>query len=107
MMRGPLNELGDEILAVNRANGWEVLSPEAWAEPRHVPGALALIHSEVSEALEGFRGNDKANFEEEMADTLIRVLDCACGLGIDMDAAVARKLAANRLRGFRHGGKRL
>lgn len=106
----PLNALGREIIEINRANGWNVCTPNDWRgdgiQSVYKLGAvLALIHSEVSEALEALRKNDRANFEEELADTLIRVLDCATGLGIDMDANVRAKLAKNRTRGFRHGGK--
>ena len=104
----PLNDLGHEIREINKANGWRVTTPSEWdgeVHPREVPAILALVHSEVSEALEAFRNRDRANFEEELADVLIRVLDLAIGLGIDMDEAVAAKLAKNRARGFRHGGK--
>ena len=109
MSYGPptLNERADEINKINRANGWEVLTPEDWSDARRVPTVLALIHSEVSEALEGFRHDDKANFAEELADILIRVLDCSGGLGIDLDNEVRKKLAKNRERGFKHGGKRV
>lgn len=102
-----LKTLGLEIIEINKANGWNVTTPDDWGDTYKVPGVLALIHSEVSEALEGFRGGDKANFEEELADVLIRVLDCATGLGLDLDTAVAAKLDKNRARSFRHGGKRL
>lgn len=102
-----LKELGTEIIEINTANGWNVLTPEQWEDTYKIPGILALIHSEVSEALEGFRAGDKENFEEELADVLIRVLDCASGLGLDLDKAVADKLSKNRKRAFRHGGKRL
>lgn len=99
--------MGQEILTINRANGWTVATPESWDDERHIPALLCLIHSEVSEALEGFRHGDRENVAEELADTLIRVLDLACGLGIDMDGEVERKLAKNRERGLRHGGKRI
>jgi len=102
-----MNELAKEIIAINTANGWNVLKPEQWDDTYKVPAILALIHSEVSEALEGFRKNDAANFAEEMADVLIRVLDCTGGLGIDIDAAVRAKLEKNKTRGFRHGGKKV
>lgn len=72
-----------------------------------VPAVLALIHSEVSEALEAFRKDDRDNFAEELADVVIRTLDCAGGLGIDLEKAVLAKLEKNRGRGFRHGGKRV
>lgn len=71
------------------------------------PRILALIHSEASEALEAFRKDDRENFAEELADVLIRVLDCGGGLGIDLDATVAAKLEKNRSRGYKHGGKRV
>lgn len=43
----------------------------------------------------------------ELADVIIRALDTAARLGIDIDAEVAPKLAYNRTRGHRHGGKAL
>lgn len=73
-----------------------------------IPAILALIHSEVSEALEEFRKAHRIeHFGEELADVIIRVLDCTAGLGIDIDAAVRAKLEVNRTRGFKHGGKRV
>ncbi len=102
-----LNDLASEIREINQANGWSVTHSEDWGMPYKVPAILALIHSEVSEALEAFRKNDSVNFAEELADVLIRVLDCCPGLGIDVDAAVQAKLEKNRTRGYRHGGKRI
>ena len=95
-----LNDLGQEIIEINRENGWNVTTPEDWKQPYKIPAVLALIHSEVSEALEGFRHDDAPNFAEELADVLIRVLDCSAGLGIDMDAAVAEKLEKNKKTGI-------
>ncbi len=102
-----LKTLANEINDINRSNGWNVLTPDQWEETYKVPAILALIHSEVSEALEAFRKGDKENFAEELADTLIRVLDCAGGLGIDLDKEVRTKLEKNKTRGYRHGGKRV
>jgi NTP pyrophosphatase (non-canonical NTP hydrolase) len=102
-----MNILAAEIIEINTANGWNVLKPEQWDDTCKIPAILALIHSEVSEALEGFRKGDKVNFSEEMAEVLIRVLDCTGGLEIDIDAAVRAKLEKNKTRGFRHGGKRV
>lgn len=102
-----LNELGSEIIEINRANGWAVINPQEWENPYKVPALLALITSETSEALEAFRHNDHANFAEECADQIIRILDMTAGLGIDIDSAVRAKLEKNKTRGFRHGGKRV
>jgi len=104
-MKESLNQLGQEILEINRNNGWKVCTPDDWGDHYKLCTMIALIHSEASEGLEAIRNQDKINFAEEMADTLIRVLDCACGLGIDMDREVAAKLDKNKLRGIRHGGK--
>lgn len=100
-----LSELARVINEINRANGWEVLTPADWDDPRRIPTVVALIHSEVSEVLEGFRVGDRANVAEELADVLIRVLDATGGLGIDIDEEVRKKLAKNRTRGYKHGGK--
>ncbi len=102
-----LNDQAKEVLAINKANGWNCTTPEQWADTYKVPAILALIHSEVSEALEDFRHDRREHFTEELADIVIRVLDLAGGLGVDLDTAIATKLAKNRLRSFRHGGKRV
>lgn len=110
----PLAALGAEIVEINTANGWDATKPHDWPATdasdeivglRKLSTNLMLMVTELAEAMEALRKNDRANFEEELADTLIRILDTAHGLGIDMDAVVAAKLAKNRTRGFRHGGK--
>ena len=66
---------------------------------------LALIHSEISEALEGERKDlmdDKLPHrkmaEVELADALIRILDYAAGFGYDISGAVYEKLQYNATR---------
>lgn len=106
--RKPLNTLADEIVDINRANGWKVAKPTDWFDTEYkIPAVLALITSEVSEALEAYRHRDRENFDEEIADVVIRCLDLAGGLEIDIDEEVRKKLEKNRERGFRHGGKRV
>lgn len=103
----PLQSLANEIREINKANGWNVTQPVDWSDTYKVPAILALITSEVSEALEAFRKDDALNFCEEMADTLIRVLDCIAAFDLDFDATVLAKLEKNKTRGHKHGGKRV
>jgi len=64
---------------------------------------LALIHSEVSEALEAVRNSDAADEVEELADIVIRVLDYAGYHGFDLGAAIHQKMLANYACPYRHG----
>lgn len=66
---------------------------------------LCLIHSEISEAMEGERKDlmdDKLPHrkmaEVELADALIRILDYAAGFGYDLSGAVLEKLEYNSTR---------
>ena len=63
---------------------------------------LALIHSEISECLEGERKNLKDDHlphrpmaEVELADALIRILDYAGEFGYDLGGAFVEKMAYN------------
>lgn len=66
---------------------------------------LCLVHSEVSEAMEGFRKDlmdDKLPHrkmgEVELADAVIRCFDLAGACGFDLGAAIAEKMAFNAVR---------
>ena len=105
-----LTALGDKTIEINMRNGWNGAKPEAWRSQQEggeykIPAILALIHSEVSEALEAFRKGDRENFEEEVADVLIRLIDMTHGMEIDLAAATVKKLRRNARRGYRQGGK--
>lgn len=81
-----------------------------------VPEMVALLHSEVSEALESYRNNEALlwyaedgkpeGVAAEFADVLIRLLHYAHILGIDLEGAVKDKMDYNESRPYRHGGKR-
>ena len=66
---------------------------------------LALIHSEVSEAMEGHRKglmDDKLPHrpavEVELADAIIRIGDLAGALGLDLGGAIVEKMVFNATR---------
>jgi len=74
---------------------------------------IALIHSELSEALEGLRrGNPKSDHipsfslvEEELADAIIRILDISEYKGYDVANDVIEKMKFNKTREKKHGKK--
>lgn len=78
---------------------------------------IGLIHSEISEGLEGLRhGNppsDKigdegfSQIEEEFADAIIRIMDMSQERGWRIGEAIEAKRAYNNNRAYRHGGKKI
>ena len=64
--------------------------------------ALALIASEVGEAVNECRGEKPTpEFGTELADIVLRVADLAHWNGIDLAAVIAEKMAINEHRGTR------
>jgi len=64
---------------------------------------LMLVVTEVSEAAEAYRKPDRQNFDEEIADTLIRLLDICGSIGIDIEKELSDKMAVNETRPTKHG----
>lgn len=79
----------------------------------YVPTKLGLVVTEVAEAIEAHRcGNPPDEhlpafkaLTIEMADAVIRLMTLAYELGIPLGEAVSAKMAFNRSRPVRHGGK--
>lgn len=94
-----INEYCIEAYEIAKSKGWH-------DEEREMGTILALIHGEVSEAMEADRKNDTDNFKEELADIVIRVFDL-CGLEeIDLEAAINKKMEYNKTRSYKHGNKK-
>lgn len=72
---------------------------------------IALMHSELSEALEADRINNPeskkipgfSQVEEELADVIIRILDSAKSRDYNIGEAIIAKLQYNSMREYKHG----
>ena len=102
-----LDELQRLCYGLARHSGWwsEFWSLDAKTKKLFIGTKIALIHSEISEGLEGYRKDlmddhlpERKMLEVELADAIIRILDTAGGLNLDVAGAVIEKLAYNQQR---------
>lgn len=99
----PLAELVRRVHG-NNARWWHNPATGERVE-RNVGELLMLVTSELAEALEGHRKGmadahlpERPSFEVEIADAVIRLLDLAGGMGLDLAGAFEAKLAYNATR---------
>ena len=97
-----LNILRDEIYQDAVAHGlWEDEYGIDWYQESH-----SMIECEVDElddAIEDrVKGHGGEHFTEELSDEIIMFLSAAGKLGIDIDAAIRRKMEINKNRPWKH-----
>lgn len=93
-----IREVQRMVAECSQNHGW-------WEGERSIPTLLCLIHSEVSEALEVYRGTHDGTLGEELADIVIRVMDMCEACGINLEDEVITKHQFNLTRSYRHGNK--
>lgn len=81
-----LNEYARAVHENAVAHGW-------YDNGIEFPEVAALIHSEISEAL-------------ELCDAIMRILDYLAYMHVDVEAVLEAKHAYNLGRPYRHGGKK-
>lgn len=107
-----IRELQKDVHALAVAKGWYENAPHA-GDLTWLLARLALVHSEVSEASECVRDGDlsphlgvtgkPSGLPSELADAVIRILDLAESIGIDVQEAVRIKHEFNKTRLSKHG----
>lgn len=108
LIEAAVQSLQNKIHSGNVAAGWWTNIETGEPIHRgfdHFLAKLCLVHSEVSEACEGFRKGllddhlpTREMAEVELADAVIRIFDLAGGYNYDLAGAITEKLEYNAQR---------
>ena len=91
---------------------YQIAKDHGWHEkPCNDGEVLALIHCEISEALQALRDGNKpdhhcpdfSSLEIELADAIIRIMDYAGERGLNLSLAILEKMKFNKKRPYKHG----
>lgn len=88
-----IDELTSQIMQLAKTKGFGTKPQEI-----DVYEKLALIHSEVSEALFSYRKSDDEHFKSNLADVVIRTVHLAGIFGFDVEKMINEKLEINESR---------
>lgn len=94
-----MNELAREIAKWRKRKKFITL----W---KTIPAKLMLVVTELAEAMEAYRDDNKPHFAEEIADTFIRLLDICGTLKINISDEIYYKMLYNEERPEKHGHKK-
>jgi NTP pyrophosphatase (non-canonical NTP hydrolase) len=97
-----LEDFIDECAEFSRTHGFDYTWEDA-------PRALMLIVTELAEAMEAWRDDNREEFEVELADVFIRLMHMVSQLDLKDTflVTVRKKMDYNHKRPYRHGRKRI